>query len=138
MIGVAKKLVSGKSIGIDIWRKEDMMGDSRSGALKNAEIEGVSGRIEIRNENIISTTFQDSYFDVVLSNLCIHNISSKDDREKAILEIARLLKPNGKAVITDISFVKDYAEIFSKTHMKVRIVKEKGTFFWAKTVIAEH
>src|SRR5580700_4692983 len=41
MIGAAKRLATGKSIGIDIWREQDLTGNTRTAAMRNAEIEGV-------------------------------------------------------------------------------------------------
>ena len=40
----------------------------------------------------MATAFADNYFDVILSNLCIHNIKDKEGRQKACAEIHRLLK----------------------------------------------
>src|ERR1035438_8283791 len=43
MIG-AKRLSTGKAIGIDIWSKGDLSGNSRDKTLCHADVEGVSGR----------------------------------------------------------------------------------------------
>src|ERR1700733_10682227 len=50
MIGAAKNLTTGKSTGIDIWSAEDLTGNNVENALKNAEIEGVQDKVEIKNE----------------------------------------------------------------------------------------
>ncbi len=138
LIGAAKKLREGKAVGIDIWRKQDMVGNGPDGVLLNAKLEGISDRIEVREEDIRKTSFPAEYFDVVLSNLCLHNISGKEGREAACREIARVLKPAGIAVISDGFHTRDYLGIFMKQGLDGKIIK--GNFlsksFWLHTVYA--
>ncbi len=137
MIGAAKRLAacsaplaeraerSGKCIGIDVWRQQDMVNNNAEKTLNNARLEGVMDKIEIRNEDIRNTSFSSESFDVVLSNLCLHNISSKEGRSCACKEIARLMKPNGIAVISDGFHIREYRAIFEKEGMSAKIVKAK-------------
>jgi ubiquinone/menaquinone biosynthesis C-methylase UbiE len=101
MIGAAKKLTTGKSTGIDIWNVEDLSGNNIENALKNAEIEGVSDKISIENENAMEMSFADNSFDIIVSNLCIHNIYNKEGRYAACKEISRVLKKEGTGIISD-------------------------------------
>ena len=117
MNGAAKQLTSGKAIGIDIWNKEDLSKNSSDLTWLNAELEGVADKIEIKNENILQTNFQDNYFDVVLSNLCLHNIKNKEERQKACGEIHRILKKNGTALISDFKNINEYISEFRKLEM---------------------
>ncbi len=123
MNGAAKHLTTGKAIGIDIWSTKDLSDNSINKTLANAELEGVKDKIEIRNEDARSLTFEDNSFDVVLSLLCIHNIESKADQEKACFEIARVLKPNGTALIGDYIPTTEYAKAFEKAGLKVKSSK---------------
>ena len=139
MIGAAKKLDTGKAIGIDIWRQEDMMNNSSKNTMKNGELEGVVGKIEVKNEDVQKLPFSAKTFDVVLSNLCIHNITLKEGRDRACREIARVLRPNGAAIISDILHVKEYAEIFKAEGLSVEIFNPgffSGAPFWYKIVKA--
>jgi arsenite methyltransferase len=122
MIGAAKKLTRGKSIGIDIWSQVDMHKNNPQDTLKNAQLEGVSNKVEVKNEDAQKMLSPDSYFDVVLSNLCIHNIPTKEGREKACREIVRVLKPGGKAIISDAFHLKDYAKVFRGEGMSTEIL----------------
>ena len=88
--------------------------------MKNAELERVKSKIEIRNEDARSLIFADNTFDVVLSLLCIHNIESKANQEKACFKIARALKPNGTALIGDYVTTSGYAKAFLKAGFKVK------------------
>jgi arsenite methyltransferase len=119
MIGAAKHLTTGKSIGIDIWRAEDLSGNNIENAYKNAELENVRGKVEIKNEDARKLNFQDNSFDIILSMYCIHNIDDKTEQEKACFEIARVLKPNGTALIGDYIPTHEYAKYFEKAGLKV-------------------
>lgn len=123
MIGAAKKLTLGTSIGIDIWNSGDMHGNAHQNTMRNAELEGVLEKVEVRNEDVRSMSFPNDTFDVVLSNLCIHNIPTKDGREKACREIARVLKPDGTAIITDKSHTKEYGEVFAMEGLTVEFFR---------------
>jgi SAM-dependent methyltransferase len=112
MIGAAKKLGSGRAVGIDIWSRKDLSGNSMEKTLRNAEIEGVRDRVEVQSGDATSINFADGSFDVVLSNLCIHNIPTRDGRDRACREIVRILKPGGKAVISDFIHTADYVKTF--------------------------
>jgi len=92
MIGAAKRLVVGKSIGIDIWNNKDMANNSSVATMANAKLEEVKERITILNADAQDMPLANSSFDYVLSNLCLHNIPTKQGRAKACAEIARVLK----------------------------------------------
>ncbi|MEP6901485.1 MAG: class I SAM-dependent methyltransferase [Actinomycetota bacterium] len=127
MIGAAKKLNSGKSYGIDIWNAEDLSGNKLENTLQNAELEGVSDKIEVKNEDAREMSFADASFDVVLSNLCLHNIPAEEDRKKACREIVRILKPDGIALISDFQSTKLYEEAFKESGLKT--VRSAPYFF---------
>ena len=121
--GAAEFLTTGKAIGIDIWREEDLSNNSMANALKNAELEVVSNKIEIRTEDARNLNFPDNSFDVILSIFCIHNIDDKTEQEKACFEIARVLKPNGTALIGEWIPTHDYAKYFEKAGLQVKSSK---------------
>ncbi len=112
MIGAAKKLTSGKSVGIDIWSKKDLSGNSMEETVRNAQLEGVRGRVDVQSGDATAMNFPDSSFDVVFSNLCIHNIPTNEGRDQACREIVRVLKPGGKAIISDFIHTADYVKAF--------------------------
>ena len=126
MIGAAKKLRTGKSVGIDIWNDEDLSGNFRDNTLRNATNEGVREKIELLSEDARKMSFSDGCFDVILSNLCLHNIPSHEGRVEACREIARVLKPRGVALISDFQKTGEYASTFVAAGLRV---ERFGPFF---------
>jgi arsenite methyltransferase len=114
MIGAAKRLTTGKSTGIDIWNAEDLSGNNMENAMNNAAIEGVASKVEIKNENVMDMSFADGTFDVILTNMCIHNIYNTEGRKKACSEIGRVLKKGGTAIVADFRHVKQYKTNFEE------------------------
>jgi len=112
LIGAAMRLTTGKAIGIDIWSKQDLSANSPQSTLRNIEAEAVSSRVEIRSEDATAMSFPNASFDVVLSNLCIHNIPTREGRDRACREIVRVLKPEGKAIISDFRCTAGYVKSF--------------------------
>jgi arsenite methyltransferase len=129
MIGAAKKLTTGKSTGIDIWSAKDLSGNRPENTLRNAELEGVAERVEVRNEDATKMSFADATFDVVVSNLCIHNIPTREGRAKACREIVRVLKPGGVALISDFIHLGEYAAVFRQAGATVK----RAGWFWTDT-----
>jgi len=104
LIGAAKRLTTGKATGIDVWSLVDLSGNVLERTLRNAVLESVNEKVEVLDGDARSMRFADGTFDVVVSNLVIHNIPSRQGRDEACREIVRVLKPGGVAVISD--FVK--------------------------------
>lgn len=121
LIGAAKHLTSGHATGIDIWNAEDLSGNGPEAVQLNICLEGVRARTTIQSEDARSMSFPDAAFDVVLSNLCLHNIYEKPGRAKACAEIARVLKPGGTAVISDYRHMLEYAAAFKANGLEVRV-----------------
>lgn len=112
MIGAAKRLSTGKAVGIDIWSTKDLSGNAMEETIRNAELEGVRERTEVQNGDATAMRFADNSFDVVLSNVCIHNIPTRKARAQACSEIVRVLKPGGKALVSDFIHTADYVKAF--------------------------
>ena len=119
LIGSAKHLTSGTAIGIDIWNAEDLSGNNVSNTLRNIEIEGVKDRAQVKSEDARKMSFPELTFDVVVSNLCLHNIPDQAERAQACLEIVRVLKPGGVALIADFRCLAEYHKVFTSAGLKV-------------------
>lgn len=121
MIGTAKRLTTGKAVGIDIWRSSDLSNNSKDFAEANANIEGVGSKTEVLNQDITKTTFANEEFDVIVSNLCLHNIKNREQRKNACMEITRILKRGGTGIISDFKHIGEYASNFRDAGLKVEI-----------------
>jgi arsenite methyltransferase len=108
LLTAAKLLPDGRAIGVDIWRA-DQTHNAELNTLRNAEIEEVADRVEVRTADITDLPFDDASVDVIVSSLVVHNISSEDGRRMAISEAARVLRPGGKLALVDIFFSNRYA-----------------------------
>jgi SAM-dependent methyltransferase len=119
LVGAARRLASGKGIGIDVWSTKDLSGNSMERTQTNVEVEGVKDKVELRSEDARKLSFSDASFDVVLSNLCLHNIPDEVGRAQACREIARVLKPGGIAIISDFIRTGFYQKVFAEAGLKV-------------------
>lgn len=119
MIGAARKLTTGKAYGIDIFNTYDLSDNSIEQTIINAELEKVSDKVEILKENILKTNFSDQYFDVIVSNLCLHNLYKEEERKQACKEIYRILRPGGQAIISDFKRTSEYKQTFQELGMTV-------------------
>ena len=109
LVGAAKRAAAGHATGIDVWSNEDMAGNSAAATQRNLNLEGVAGRCDLVSAGAQEMPFADESFDVVVSNLCLHNIYDRLTREQAVREIARVLKPGGVALISDYKKTGEYA-----------------------------
>ena len=114
LIGAAKRLKSGRATGIDIWQPEDLSGNSPDATRANAKAEGVADKIKLETADARKLPFPDASFDTVLSSLAIHNISEAGEREQALAEMVRVLKPGGRLAILDVFHTADYAKVLQK------------------------
>ncbi len=90
-IGFAKAMREGEVVGIDIWMPMGG-GTTMENALRNAEIEGVSDRVEFRRADAREIPYPDGHFDRVVASFTIHIIR---DWPRALREMVRVLKPGG-------------------------------------------
>jgi SAM-dependent methyltransferase len=109
LVGAAKRLESGRAVGVDIWQAEDLSGNRADATLENARLEGVADRVDVKTADMRRLPFEPATFDVVVSSKAIHNVYSAEGRAEAIREIARVLKPGGRALIDDIRHGSEYA-----------------------------
>ncbi len=110
LAGAAKHLTTGHATGLDIWSTTDMGGNAAAATERNLQLEGIADRCTLVSEGAQAMRFADASFNVIVSNLCLHNIYDRPTRQKAVAEIARVLKPGGVAILSDYKLTAEYAQ----------------------------
>lgn len=95
---------TGRAIGVDMTA--DMVSKARSSIAAFTEKTGLSN-VEFRLGEIEHLPVADSSIDVVISN-CVLNLSP--DKQQVWNEIARVLKPGGRACISDLALTEPLPE----------------------------
>jgi arsenite methyltransferase len=125
LAGAARRLAAlggpGHATGIDIWSNVDMGGNSEAATLRNLQLEGVSDRCTLVGVPAQQMPFAEGAFDVIASNLCLHNIYQREPRLKALQQIARVLKPGGVAIISDYKRTAEYAAELKRAGLTVQM-----------------
>jgi SAM-dependent methyltransferase len=99
-IQIAKSYPQAEAIGIDYWGTAWEY--SKSVCDRNAEIEGVAGRVAFQRASASSLPFDDAAFGLVVSNLVFHEVRNVRDKEKLIKEALRVLKNGGWFAFQDL------------------------------------
>jgi arsenite methyltransferase len=130
LAGAAKRIGNlqgpGHVTGIDVWSNVDMGANSSGATQRNLDLEGVSSRCTLISEPAQDMSFPDATFDVILSNLCLHNIYDAPTRRRALAQIIRVLKPGGIALISDYKRTGEYADAFRESDLIVE--QRRGSF----------
>ena len=109
LIGAARRLPSGRAIGVDLWSQSDQQANSATATRANAEVEGVAARVTVRDGDMRQLPFDSASMDVVVSSLAIHNVPTAVERAQTIREMARVVRPGGRIGLLDIAHVGAYA-----------------------------
>jgi ubiquinone/menaquinone biosynthesis C-methylase UbiE len=136
LVGAARRLSSGKAVGVDIWQAEDQSSNTPDAPLANARLEGVAGRVAVQTADMRNLPFPDRAFDVVTSHWAVHNLKDESERNLALCEIARVLKPGGRLILTDIEHREAYATYLASlgfTDQQVIVSPEKDAILKAIT-----
>jgi arsenite methyltransferase len=116
---IAARGGDGRGTGIDIWSMQDMGGNSEAATRRNLVLEGISDRCTLLAVPAQDMAFPDASFDVIVSNLCLHNIYDRATRERALQQIVRVLKPGGVAILSDYKLVGDYGRQLQRAGLAV-------------------
>ncbi len=106
----AQRLSTGRATGVDLWRRADQSGNSIDATHQNAVVEGVADRVELHTGDMTQLPFPNASFDVVVSNIAMHNVEGAAGRNKAIDEAVRVLRPGGRLLVADLLGTNQYYE----------------------------
>ncbi len=130
-IGAAKRLKTGKVTGIDVWNPQDLSGNSADAAKENAKAEGVADRVRFESGDARKLVFPDNNFDAVISANALHTLADDGEREQALREGLRVLKPEGRLVIFDTAETGYYAEVLRAADAK-DVTLSPWSFLWCQ------
>lgn len=128
-IGAAKRLKTGKVTGIDVWSPQDLSGNSAEAARENAKAEGVADRVRFDTGDARKLVYPDGFFDAVISSNALHTLEDDREREQALKEMLRVLKPSGRVVIFDTAETGRYAEVLRECGAQ-NVTLSAWTFLW--------
>ena len=130
MLLAAQHLTTGRAVGVDLWTKEDQSGNAAEATLRNAVAEGVADRVEVHTADMTALPFADDSFDLVVSNVAVHNVKGQCGREKVIKEAVRVLRPGGRLMIADILGTGQYLNRLAKLGMLDSCRRSLGWRLW--------
>ncbi|MEY2196757.1 class I SAM-dependent methyltransferase [Neobacillus sp. BF23-41] len=107
--------------GIDYWGGNWEY--SKAQCQQNAEIEGVSDRIDFLKASAAELPFNDNEFDVIVSCLTFHEVKERRNKTEVIKEALRVLKPGGEFVFLDL-FMDE--KIFVDEKELLKVLKNHG------------
>lgn len=99
-IRIAKKFPFAQVTGIDYW--SGVWEYSKGVCERNAQIEGVAGRVTFQKASAAALPFEDEWFDAVASNLVFHEIRGIKDKRELIREALRVVKKGGTFAFQDL------------------------------------
>jgi arsenite methyltransferase len=90
---LAAREFGSRAVGADL--SDSAFGQARAEAVD----EGIGGRVSFVRADALDLPFEDASFDAVL---CECSLSSFADKPRAASEIARVLRPGGRAAVSDV------------------------------------
>jgi len=130
LLMAAGRLTSGHATGIDLWRTQDQSGNAIEATRRNAQAEGVAGRVSLETADMTALPFAAGSFDLILSSLAIHNVPGQEKRDRAIEEIVRVLRPGGRVALADLRNIERYRERLEALGMADVSVRDLGWRMW--------
>lgn len=136
LVGAAKRAPNGFVVGVDRWLRGALTGNAPQAVMENAAADAVAARVEVCQGDARHLPFEDSSFDLVVSNFVIHEVDTALEREQMISEMVRVLKPGGRLALADFIFTPHCVEILHKLGLSNAQRKRfSGPGSWLATVL---
>lgn len=120
---------SGRVVGLDQKRSITLR------TLRTAGLEGVQEYVTCREGDVRRLPFRDDYFDVVVSGAAIRRAGAREERERVVGEMVRVLKPGGVGVVWDLQHVPEYVRKLQDLRMEEIRVSERVTAYMVSSHI---
>ncbi|WP_255552616.1 class I SAM-dependent methyltransferase [Lactobacillus sp. Sy-1] len=132
LIKIAEHLGNDGSIdGVDLWKNRDQSNNSKMATQKNIINSKVRCHTKLLTADVVKLPFEDNQYNLVTASLLFHNIKPKSERERALDEACRVLKPNGTLIIMDLGILmNEYVSVLKKNNLKIDFAKRVGFNGW--------
>jgi len=127
-VGIAKKLTTGKVIGLDHWKSTLEYNYTRQMAERNIVCEGVGKVAKIADGDAMKLQFENDKFDIITSSLAIHHIT---EPMLAFKEMWRVLRPGGIIAIADLP-ISLFRKQIEETGFEIVLMKPLVRLFFIK------
>jgi arsenite methyltransferase len=114
----ARKLPLGNVVGIDIWSQEELSENSADAAMRNARLEQVGERVSFEEGDVREMKFSRASFDKVISSFALHAIGSRRERNQAVRDMVKVLKPGGQIALLDVLHTGEYVNVMEEAGIK--------------------
>jgi SAM-dependent methyltransferase len=74
----------------------------------------VAERVDVKNGDARQVPFADGAFDVVVTKEALHNIYNAAERDTAVREIARVLRPGGRLFLSGVRHTGHYIQVLQE------------------------
>jgi SAM-dependent methyltransferase len=105
-------------------------GSAAESVLENAKIEDADNRVEMKEGDARELPLADGAFDIV-----VHEMKDRSDRERMLHEIARVLKPGGRVVLVDFSFMNKCVADLWKSGVETERTRDGFVSFWVSVIL---
>jgi SAM-dependent methyltransferase len=99
-IRLAKEYPQARITGIDYWG--GAWEYSKGLCERNAEIEGVAGRVDFQKASASALPSPDGCFDLAVSNLVFHEVGDAKDKREVMREALRVVRKGGRFAFQDL------------------------------------
>lgn len=132
LIKFATKLSKdGHVTGIDLWRNGDQSNNSLENTVSILREKGLEHKTDLQTGDMLQLPFEDNQYDFVTASMAIHNLKSKQKREKALDEATRVLKESGQLIIVDTgNHKKEYLTYLVSQGYRIKYAKTYGIIGW--------
>jgi len=122
---------SGQAVGLDLWHSRDQSHNAAAVTQRNVTALGLTDRVKLVTGDMVALPFPDDQFDVITTSFALHNIHGVQQRQRALQEAVRVLKPGGQLVIIDTGHhAAEYRQILGAAQLDVREAHSLGINGW--------
>lgn len=103
-IAAARRLKAGRVIALGETAANEA-------ARERAKTAGIVDKVRFESVSLPRLSYPDAHFDAVISSRALNALDTVEQREQAVREMVRVLKPGGKIAIHELADASDFARM---------------------------